>query len=194
MKSGPILVATTNAHKAAEIAAILAPTGLEVRPAPFMPHVVEDGDTFRANAILKACAAAAAHGLPALADDSGLAVDILGGEPGIHSARYAGERASDADNNALLIERLEALGAREPSAAFVCHLVIALPDGSLVAEAEGRVEGLIRWPARGAGGFGYDPLFFHPPSGCSLAELDPAAKNAISHRGRALRALTARLS
>lgn len=187
--SGPIYVATTNVHKAEEIAAILSETGLDIRPAPEMPDVVEDGDTFRANALLKARAAAAALRAPALADDSGLAVDALSGEPGVHSARFAGEAADAADNNALLVERLTALGVKDPAAAFVCYVVIAAPDGAILAEAEGRVEGLIRWPARGERGFGYDPLFFHPPSGCRLSELTPEAKNAISHRGEALRRL-----
>ena len=193
MIDGTVYVATTNAHKAGEIAAILAPTGLDVQPAPEMPDVVEDGVTFRDNAILKARAAAAALGAPCLADDSGLAVEVLDGQPGVHSARYAGEDATDQDNNALLIERLEALGATDPAAAFVCAVVIAMPDGTLVAEAEGRVEGVIRWPGLGDGGFGYDPLFFHPPSGCRLSELTPEAKNAVSHRGEALRKLAASL-
>lgn len=195
---GPIYVATTNAHKAQEIADILAEAipagmGLDIRPAPAMPDVVEDGATFRDNAILKARAAAAALGAPALADDSGLAVEALGGAPGVHSARFAGEAATDADNNQLLIERLTALGVTDPAAAFVCHVILAAPDGEILAEAEGRVEGVIRWPPRGASGFGYDPLFFHPPSDCRLAELDARAKNAISHRGTALRRLAARL-
>jgi XTP/dITP diphosphohydrolase len=107
----------------------------------------------------------------------------------VHSARFAGEHAAAADNNALLVERLSALGVTDPAAAFVCYVVIAAPDGSILAEAEGRVEGVIRWPARGERGFGYDPLFFHPPSDCRLSELSPEAKNAISHRGEALRAL-----
>ena len=191
---GPLWVATTNAHKASEIGAILAPLGIEVRRPDLLEDVEEDGETFCANARLKARAAAAALGAPALADDSGLAVDLLGGAPGIHSARYAGENAGDADNNALLIERLSALGAEDPAAAFVCCVVIAAPDGRILAQAEGRVEGCLRWPEAGAGGFGYDPLFFHPPSACRLSELTPKAKNAISHRGRALRALARALS
>jgi XTP/dITP diphosphohydrolase len=186
-------VATTNAHKAQEIAAILAPCRIDVRMAPALPEVVEDGASFRENALLKARAAAAALGAPALADDSGLVVPALGGEPGVRSARYAGEDASDADNNARLVRRLEALGAVDPAAAFVCHVVVAAPDGRVIAEAEGRVEGVLRWPPRGTRGFGYDPLFFHPPSGRRLAELPPEEKNAVSHRGRALRALAASL-
>lgn len=191
---GPIYVATTNAHKAEEIAAILADTGLDIRPAPALPEVIEDGETFRDNALLKARAAAAALGAPALADDSGLAVEVLDGAPGVHSARFAGTQGDTAANNALLVERLTALGVTDPRAAFVCHVVLAAPDGRILAEAEGRVEGVIRWPARGSGGFGYDPLFFHPPSGCRLSELSPEAKNAVSHRGEALRRLAARLA
>jgi XTP/dITP diphosphohydrolase len=190
---GPLWVATTNAHKADEIRAILAPLGLEVRRPEQLEDVVEDGDTFAANARLKARAAAKALGAPALADDSGLVVEALGGEPGVHSARFAGEDATNAANNALLVERLSALGVEDPAAAFVCHVVIAAPDGTLLAEAEGRVEGTIRWPEAGGGGFGYDPLFFHPPSGCRLSELPAEAKNAVSHRGRALRALAEHL-
>ncbi len=198
MIEGTVYVATTNAHKADEIAAILAaclPAGsrLDVQAAPHMPDVVEDGATFRDNALIKARAAAAALGAPCLADDSGLVVDALGGAPGVHSARFAGADATDTTNNALLIERLEALGVQDPAAAFVCCVVIARPDGAIVAEAEARVEGVIRWPALGDGGFGYDPLFFHPPSGCRLSELAPEAKNAISHRGQALRKLAASL-
>ena len=189
-----IYVATTNDHKAQEIRAILAPLGIEVLRPEGLADVVEDGTTFRANALIKARAAAAALGTPALADDSGLVVDILDGEPGVHSARYAGEGATDAMNNARLIAELEARGAVDPTAAFVCHIVIAAPDGEVLAEADGRVEGVIRWPALGEGGFGYDPLFFHPPSDCRLSELPPEGKNALSHRGNALRALAAQLT
>lgn len=189
-----LVLATTNAHKLAEARAILAEVGIEVLapPRPLAP-VEEDAPTFAGNAAKKARAAAAALGLPALADDSGLVVDLLGGAPGVLSARYAGVGAGDAANNALLVERLQALGARDPAARFVCHVVVARPDGKLVAQAEGRVEGVIRWPARGAHGFGYDPLFHHPPSGKRLAELEAQAKNAVSHRGAALRALAERL-
>jgi XTP/dITP diphosphohydrolase len=185
-----IYLATTNEHKAEEIRAILAPYGLDVRVPPDLPDVVEDGDTFRDNALLKARAAARHLGAPALADDSGLAVDALGGEPGVRSARYAGEETGGTGaNNALLVERLAAIGAVDPAAAFICHVVVVAPDGRILAEAEGRVEGVIRWPPKGRGGFGYDPLFHHPPSGCRLSELEPEQKNAISHRGLALRRL-----
>ena len=184
-----LLVASTNAHKVAEIRALLEPLGFEVVTGTGLPEVVEDGETFVDNARLKARSAAAATGELALADDSGIAVDALGGEPGVRSARYAGEDATDAQNNRLLVERLEALGLTEAPAAFVCAMCVAAPDGTLVAESLARAEGLVRWPAEGPGGFGYDPLFFHPPSGCRFSELSQDAKGAVSHRGQALRAL-----
>lgn len=184
-----LTVATTNRHKAREIAEILEPLGFEILSPDDLPEVVEDGATFAENARKKAVESAAFLGRPALADDSGLVVEALGGEPGIRSARFAGPGATSADNNALLIQRLEALGLVDPVAAFVCHAVAAAPDGEILAEATGRVEGLLRWPGAGGGGFGYDPLFHHPPSGCRFSELAPGRKNALSHRGRALRAL-----
>jgi XTP/dITP diphosphohydrolase len=184
-----IALATTNRHKAAEIASILAPYGIEVAPAAGLPPVDEDGDTFARNAEKKARSAAAHLGRPALAEDSGLVVPALGGEPGVRSARYAGPGASDAENLALLVRRLEALGATDPEASFVCHAVLALPDGTVLARAEGRVAGVLRWPPRGDAGFGYDPVFHHPPSGRRFSELAPAEKSAVSHRGVALRAL-----
>jgi XTP/dITP diphosphohydrolase len=189
-----IALATTNRHKAEEIRAILEGSGIEVVVPDGLPTVVETGDTFAENAYRKAWSAARHLGMPALADDSGLVVEALGGAPGVRSARYAGPEADAARNNALLVERLEALGASDPPAAFVCHAVVVDPEGQTVAEAEGRVEGVIRWPGAGRAGFGYDPLFHHPPSGRRFAELRPEEKNAISHRGRALRALARRLA
>ncbi|MDJ0973342.1 MAG: RdgB/HAM1 family non-canonical purine NTP pyrophosphatase [Planctomycetota bacterium] len=189
-----VYVATTNPGKIPEIQAVLAPLGFDVRLPESLPHVEETGSTFAANARLKARAAAEALGAPALADDSGLCVDVLDGAPGVRSARFAGPDATDADNNRLLVERLEALGVADPTARFVCHVTLAAPDGRILAEGEGALEGVIRWPEQGENGFGYDPLFHHPESGCRTAELTPEAKNAISHRGRALRALAAALA
>ena len=184
-----LLVATTNAHKAAEIREALAPLDIEIVVPNNLAQVPETGATFRDNALIKARAAARAHGVPALSDDSGLVVPPLGGEPGVRSSRYAGEGASDAENNARLVARCEARSLQEPLAAFVCAMVVTAPDGSLLAEGAGRVEGVLRWPALGDAGFGYDPLFFHPPSGCRFSELTRAAKSQVSHRGLALAAL-----
>jgi len=191
--TGPLYVATGNPHKAREVTEILAPLRIQVHVPEDLPHVEETGATFRDNALLKAASAAAFLNAPALADDSGLVVDVLGGDPGVRSARYAGEDGDDEANNRLLIERLTALGATDPTARFVCCVILAAPDGSVIAEAEGQVEGVIRWPAKGEGGFGYDPLFFHPPCGVRLSELSADEKNALSHRGNALRALVERL-
>jgi XTP/dITP diphosphohydrolase len=185
-----LVLATTNLHKVREIAEILTPLGIRIEAADRpLPEVIEDGETFAANAYKKAASAAAFLGREALADDSGLVVEALGGEPGVHSARYAGPGAGAKGNNALLAARLEAKGIERPAAAFVCHAVIVAPDGTVVAEAEGRVEGEIRVPARGEEGFGYDPLFHHPPSDKRFAELTADEKNAVSHRARALLAL-----
>lgn len=194
-ESRRIVFATTNAHKLSEARGILAPLGIEVeRPDRPLPEVREDGDTFAANALLKARSAATCLGLPVLAEDSGLVVPALGGEPGVLSARYAGRQGDDAANNALLVARAAAAGLVDPPCAFVCSAVVVAPDGRVLAAAEGRVEGVLRWPGRGRHGFGYDPLFHHPPSGRRLAELSESEKHAISHRGQALRALARRLS
>ncbi len=191
-----VLLATTNRHKAREIAAILAPFGLEVEVPASLPPVVEDGETFAQNAYLKAASAAKATGRPAIADDSGIAVAALGGAPGVRSARYAGEDATDAMNTAKLLAELEARGLVDPAAAFVCHAILVAPDGRVLARAEGRVEGVVRGPPRGTNGFGYDPVFhhvgpLHPPPGARFSELSPADKDRISHRGQAFRALAA---
>jgi XTP/dITP diphosphohydrolase len=189
-----VVLATTNRHKAREIAAILAPFGVEVEVPATLPPVAEDGETFAENAYLKAASAARATGRPALADDSGIAVESLAGEPGVRSARYAGDGASDAANTAKLLAEVAARGLTDPRAAFVCHAVLVAPDGTVLARAEERVEGVVRGPPRGTHGFGYDPVFHFvgpgaPPPGCRFAELSPAAKDAVSHRGRAFRAL-----
>lgn len=185
-----IVLGTGNAHKVAELSAILGPLlpGVELLrsegPAP-----VEDGDTFTANALIKARAARARTGLPAIADDSGIAVAALGGGPGIRSARYAGT-GDDGDNRRLLLERLA--GASDRAAAFVCAAVYVADGLELSALAE--------WPGsvlegeRGAGGFGYDPLFVPDGGdGRTAAQLTAEEKNALSHRGRAFRALVGQL-
>lgn len=160
-------------------------------PGP-LPSVAETGTTFVENARLKAAALSAATGLPALADDSGLCVDALGGEPGLHSARWAGEDATDADRNARLLARLSGVSAEKRTAHYVCVVSLAWPDGKSV-EAEGVCEGWILDAPRGANGFGYDPLFFVPEFGRTAAELTAGEKSQISHRARALAALDARL-
>jgi XTP/dITP diphosphohydrolase len=150
----------------------------------------EHGTSFEENALVKARAAAAATGAPAIADDSGISVAALGGEPGIHSARYAGEQASDEQNLAKLIAAME--GQPDRRAAYVCVLALCRPDGEPEVTFEGRCEGLLIGEPRGDGGFGYDPIFVadeHGDDGRTMAELEPADKDAISHRGRAARAL-----
>ena len=181
-----LLVATRNRHKLDEIRAILGLEAAQLRSAldyPDIPDVVEDGATFEANAIKKAVALRDATGCWALADDSGLEVDALGGAPGVRSARYAGEPCDHAANNAKLLRELA--GASDRRARFRCVLALAGPDGS-IRTVDGRCEGRIAHELRGAGGFGYDPLFLPDGHDVTFAELGAAAKNAISHRGRAL--------
>ena len=186
-----LVVATTNRGKLREFAEILAPDGVTVvgidDVAPGWT-VVEDGETFAANAAIKARDLAARTGVPALGDDSGLEVDVLGGRPGVRSARYAGEHAIDRENTALLLRELRDVPSAARGAAFRCALALAWPDGRLV-EADGRCEGRIAHAPLGDGGFGYDPVFVDPASGLTFAELPADAKNAFSHRRRALDAL-----
>ena len=151
----------------------------------FTADIEENGTTFAENALIKANAVAA-QGYIALADDSGLCVDALGGAPGVYSARYAGEHGDDAANNALLLENLK--GRENRAGAFVSVFACAFPDGSTPIVAEGRAPGEILTEQRGEGGFGYDPLFYVPSLGKTFAELSADEKNAISHRGIAVRA------
>lgn len=187
-----IVVATSNPGKLREFAGLLAPTGLRLRAqSEFgLASAEETGGSFIENAIIKARHAAAGTGLPALADDSGLAVDALGGEPGIHSARFAGPGADDAANNRKLLERLAGLPPGQRGARFHCVLVLmrhARDPVPLVCSASW--EGRILEAPQGSKGFGYDPLFLDPVLGLSAAELEPSVKNRVSHRGRALEAL-----
>ena len=187
-----VVLASANPKKAAELAEILAGSGLriELLPRPGdVPEVDEDADDFLGNARLKAAALAEATGLPALADDSGLEVDALGGAPGVHSARYAGETATDHDNVVKLLDELEREPAGERSARFWAVIVLRWPDGRELV-AEGAVEGTIAATPRGDGGFGYDPVFVPDDGdGRTFAEMTSAEKDAISHRGRAFRSL-----
>ena len=192
-----IVVASANPKKAAELADLLAELSVEVVPRPQdVPEVVEDADSFEGNARLKAVALAVATGEAALADDSGLQVDALEGAPGVHSARYSGESATDADNVALVLSELERLGMVEPSqrtARFRCVLVLRWPDGTELV-TEGAVEGHLAVAPVGDAGFGYDPVFVPDEAdGRTFAQMSAEEKQAISHRGRALRALTALL-
>lgn len=197
-----LLLASNNAKKLAELRRLLADEDVVlVTPAALggLPDVVEDQPTFRANAAKKALSGARASGLWTLADDSGLEVDELGGAPGVLSARFAGAHGDDGANNALLLAKLAGLPDFLRGANFVCALALARPDGSLALALEGRAHGRILHAPRGTDDFGYDPLFEftepgHTQTGRSFAELAPAEKGEVSHRGRALRELVRRLA
>lgn len=193
-----VLLATGNPHKLEEVRAVLEPLGwsvlgLDDLPGPAPEEPVEDGDTFEANARIKAQAYAAATGRLALADDSGLEVDALDGAPGVRSARFAGvdgDRATrDAANNRLLVERLAGTAEADRAARFVCTMCLAAPDGAVLAETRGTFDGVIVLEPRGSNGFGYDPHLLLPDEGRTSAELSPEEKNARSHRGVATRAM-----
>lgn len=194
-----VVVATGNAHKVTEIETILAP----VMPGTSFyalgelgdfPEPVENGDSFTENAIIKAQAACEQTGLPAVADDSGLVVDALSGEPGIMSARWAGVHGDDARNNAKLMREMEGVADEDRTARFHSSVVLIYPDGSVLT-GEGDCEGMIGREPKGENGFGYDPLFWPAETpGRTMAELEPAEKNAISHRGYALADLARQLS
>ncbi|HEY8552182.1 MAG TPA: XTP/dITP diphosphatase [Thermaerobacter sp.] len=188
-----LVLATRNRGKVRELEALLKEAGLSLAVATLdaFPAVVlpeETGATFLENARLKAVAVARQTSLPALADDSGLCVDALGGRPGVHSARYAGPDATDAANNARLLAELEGVPADRRTARFRAVVVLALPDGRWTW-AEGEARGRILEAPRGDGGFGYDPLFLSDELGVTFAEAGIEAKNRVSHRSRALRAL-----
>lgn len=182
-----ILLASRNAGKIREIRGALAGLPVEIVVRGDLPDVLEDGATFQENARKKAVAAARFAGEWALADDSGLEVDALGGAPGVRSARWSG--AGPEGNNDRLLKELEGVPLERRTARFRAAVAVAAPDGSIVAEAEGVCDGVIGFERRGKEGFGYDPLFIVPHLGRTMAELAPEEKNALSHRGRALRAL-----
>ena len=201
-----LLVATRSAHKLRELRELLDlgrtdlvsldDLGIEGDP-------IEDGATFETNAAIKARFGLRASGLPTLADDSGLEVDALGGGPGVRTRRYAGEDATDADNNAKLLEALHGLTSEQRSARYVCVLALAMPDGTgprggiRVITARGTCRGRIATGPHGTGGFGYDPIFqpvSEPPDGRTLGLWTPAEKHAISHRARAARRMAPRLA
>ncbi|MFC4036401.1 RdgB/HAM1 family non-canonical purine NTP pyrophosphatase [Streptomyces polygonati] len=192
-----LVLATRNTHKVTELRAILAETGLDVELVgadayPEIPDVKETGVTFAENALLKARALADATGLPAVADDSGLCVDVLGGAPGIFSARWAGRHGDDAANLALLLAQLGDIEDPHRAAHFACAAAFALPGGP-ERVAEGRLRGTLRHAPTGTGGFGYDPILQPDGDTRTCAELTPDEKNAISHRGKAFRALAAEI-
>ncbi len=187
------VLATANAHKTEEMRAALAGCGVELLERPReIPDVDESKDTLEGNAALKARAVSDATGLPAVADDTGLFVDALGGRPGVRSSRYAGNGASYEDNVRLLLEELRDVEESERTAHFRTVIAVAKPDGSSWL-VEGVLHGTILHEPRGQGGFGYDPVFVPRGEKWSLAEMTAAQKNAISHRGRALRAFAERL-
>lgn len=191
-----IVLATDNVGKVREFASLLAGIKLCVRPQSdfAVPKAEETGLSFIENAILKARNAARHTGLAAIADDSGLEVDALNGAPGIYSARYAGPDKGDAANNAKLLEALRGVPWEARTARFRCVIAyLRHAEDPTPLIAQGTWEGLILEAPRGEHGFGYDPLFWVPTHACSAAELDAATKNALSHRGQAMRALLERL-
>ena len=194
-----LLVATRSTHKLRELRELLGPLRTELvslDDAGIPGDAIEDGSTFQANAAKKARFFANLSGLPTLADDSGLEVDALGGGPGVRTRRYAGENASDDDNNVRMLAELAGFGPERRTARYRCALALALPEatgprgGIPLRFARGTLEGRIAVSPRGDGGFGYDPIFepaVEPPGGRTLGEWTAAAKNRISHRGRAAR-------
>jgi XTP/dITP diphosphohydrolase len=191
-----VVLASSNKGKLRELSALLAPLGYDVvaQNTLGIDTPPETGDTFAANALLKARHAAAAANLPALADDSGIEVDALNGRPGIYSARYAGEGASDQDNLLKMLAELHGVPESKRTARYQCVIAfVSTPDDSSPILAKGTWEGALISQPRGLGGFGYDPIFV--PSGFdrTAAELDPGEKNSLSHRGQALRALITQL-
>ena len=188
-----VVLATNNAHKLAELRRIVAEAAPDIEvlglaDLPGYPESAETGRTFADNALLKARACFAATGLPALADDSGLEVEVLNGMPGVRSARWAGPQASDADNNDLLLRQLYDVPRDQRTARFVCAMAAVLPNGAEHLRL-GIMSGRLAEAPMGQNGFGYDPLFVADGQAMTNAELAPAAKDAISHRGQAIRAM-----
>ena len=186
-----IIFATGNKNKIREIHEILGDLGWEIlsmKEAGIDLDIVEDGTTFEENALIKAKAVAAQCNDIVLADDSGLEIDYLNKEPGIYSARYAGEDTSYDIKNQMLLDRLQGVPREKRTARFVCAIAAAFPDGR-VETVRGTMEGRIGYEEKGENGFGYDPIFFLPEYGCTSAELSMEEKNRISHRGKALQAI-----
>lgn len=190
-----IIFATGNAGKMREIKEIMADTGaqiLSMKEAGIETDIVEDGRNFEENAVIKAKAIAAFTDNIVLADDSGLEVDYLNKEPGVYSARYLGEDTSYDIKNQAILDRLSGVPKEKRTARFVCAIAAAMPDGEVLVTRE-TIEGYIGEKPAGANGFGYDPIFYVEEYGCSTAELSEEQKNAVSHRGKALRAMKEQL-
>ncbi len=190
-----IIFATGNKNKIREIHEILGDLGWEIlsmKEAGIDLDIVEDGTTFEENALIKAKAVAAQCNDIVLADDSGLEIDYLNKEPGIYSARYAGEDTSYDIKNQMLLDRLQGVPREKRTARFVCAIAAVLPNGE-VLHSEGTIEGIIGYEEQGENGFGYDPIFYLPQYGCTTAQLEPDVKNELSHRGKALRAIKEQL-
>ena len=186
-----IIFATGNAGKMREIRAILGDLGCEIvsmKEAGAEPEIVENGSTFGENAEIKAQAVWKCTGDIVLADDSGLEIDYLNKEPGVYSARYAGEDTPQSIKNQMLLDRLEGVEEEQRTARFVCAIAAALPDGRIFTILR-TIEGRIGFAPVGEHGFGYDPIFYVPELGCTTAELSPEQKNELSHRGKALKAI-----
>lgn len=190
-----LVLASHNKKKIRELAAMLEPLGITLVGMDAFPDAEppeETGDTFTENALLKARYAAQVSGLPSLADDSGLSVDSLGGEPGVYSARFAGPDAKDSDNNAELLRRMSSFTSEKRKAGFVCVLALVLPGVSGSDKERtwrGESRGVILREPRGENGFGYDPLFLSDDLGVTFAEANDGDKNRVSHRGRAIQAM-----
>lgn len=190
-----LIAATRNRGKLEEIAQILAQfpfSIISMTEAGVTDDIEETGSSFEENALIKAKKVWETTGEIVLADDSGLEVDYLGGAPGVYSARYAGEGALDADRNRKLLDALAGVPADKRSARFVCAIAVVFPDGKDVV-VRGTCEGMIAFEPEGSGGFGYDPLFYIPSLGSTIAQMDHEMKNSISHRGNALRKLAEKL-
>jgi XTP/dITP diphosphohydrolase len=183
-----LILATENQHKVREMRELLSDLDVNVTHLGELadpPELTETGDTFADNAREKALGCAVATGELCLADDSGLEVDALGGEPGVRSARYAGEGATQQDLIDKLLHELEGVALCDRQARFVCVMSLCAPEGE-IGRWKGTVEGVITLEPRGEGGFGYDPVFLYPPAEKTFSEIEPEAKNEVSHRGRAL--------
>ena len=188
-----ILLATNNSHKVSEFRRCFAEAGIDaelitIAESGFRGEIEETAETFEGNAYIKAKTLCGYSGLCTVADDSGLCVEALGGAPGVHSSRFAGEPCDDAANNAKLLRELKDVPDEARGAKFVCTVCAVRPDGK-TAYFRGETQGFIIHGPRGAGRFGYDPLFFYPPANKTFAEMEGAEKDAVSHRGKAIRKL-----